>query len=39
MSRVELATSGAAEHTRKDWVLPLPVGGTTAAVAMVFENT
>ena len=39
MSRVKPATSGAAEHTRKDWVLSLAVGGATAAVTMVFENT
>ena len=39
MSRVKLATSGAAEHARKHWVLLLAVGGATGAVTMVFENT
>ena len=34
-----LATGGAAEHTRNDWVLSWMVNVTPGAASMVFENT
>ena len=39
MSRVQLATGGAAEHARHDWGLSWTVSGAAGAVTMVFENT
>lgn len=39
MSTMHLATGGAAEHTRNDWVLSWMVNVTPGAAPMVFENT
>ena len=39
MIKMHLATGGAAEHTRNDWVLSCMVNITPGAAPMVFENT